>query len=159
MIRLAHFRAAALALALSLPVAATAQDTTKPKSEPAMKAGSMDDHMMGPWKEMNAFHHVMAATWHPASQKNDLAPLRARGKELLTSAEAWAASNAPAMPSSCGSAAVKASVEKVVAESRALVALLDAAADDAKLKAALKAVHDTFEVAEKGCAGHGTHGR
>lgn len=158
MIRLAHVRAAALALAFSLPAIAAAQDTSKPRSEPAMKAGSMDDHMMSPWKEMNGFHQVMAATWHPASQKGDLAPLRARGKELLTSAEAWAASKAPSMPASCGSATVKAAVEKVVTESRALVALLDAGTDDTKLKAALKAVHDTFEVAEKGCSGHGTHG-
>lgn len=148
----------ALALLLSGPAAAGAQDTTKPKSAPAMKAGPMDSHMMGPWTEMNAFHQVMAAAWHPASEKNDLAPLRSRGKDLLTAAESWAGSKPPAMPASCASAPVRTAVEKVVAESRALVALLDAGADDAKLKAALRTVHDAFEIAEKGCGGHGSHG-
>ena len=123
-----------------------------------MKASSMDDHMMGPWKEMNAFHRVMGATWHPASQKNDLKPLRARAKELFTAAETWAGSKPPAMPASCGSEPVRGAVAKVVTETKSLLALLDSGADDTRLKAALKTVHDSFEVAEKGCAGHGMHG-
>jgi hypothetical protein len=55
--------------------------------------------MMGPWKEMNAFHRVLGATWHPAS-KNDLVPLRVRAKELKAAADAWAASKAPESPAS-----------------------------------------------------------
>jgi hypothetical protein len=137
---------------------AGAQDTTKAKPE-ASKADMMDDHMMGPWKEMNAFHRVMGATWHPVSQKGDLAPLKARAKELLAAADTWAASKPPAMPASCGSKDVLAAVTKVAAESKSLAALIDSGADDARLKAALKGVHETFEVAEKSCAGHGEHGR
>src|SRR5687767_12025262 len=135
------------------PVQVTAQDTTRPK--PDSGRGMMDDHMMGPWKEMNAFHRVMAATWHPASQKGDVAPLKARVKELLTSADAWAASKPPAMPASCSSEAVRTAATKVATESKALVALVDSGADDARLKSVLKGVHDAFEVAEKGCGGHG----
>ena len=138
-----------------IPVQLTAQDTTKPKPD-SSQGGTMDDHhMMGPWKEMNAFHRVMAATWHPASQKSDVAPLKARVKELLTTADAWAASKPPATPASCGDEAVRNAATKVVSESKALVALVDSGADDAKLKAALKGVHDAFEVAEKACGGHG----
>ena len=36
---------------------------------------------------MNAFHRVLGATWHPA-EKNDLAPLKARAKELKAAAKA-----------------------------------------------------------------------
>jgi hypothetical protein len=61
------------------------------------------------------------------------------------------------MPASCGSDAVRTAVTKVAAESKALVSLVDSGADDTRLKAALKSVHDVFEVAEKGCAGHGEH--
>ena len=136
------------------PIALPGQDTTKPKPDSA-KTGMMDDHMMGPWKEMNAFHRVMGATWHPASQKNDLAPLRARAKDLLTAADAWAASKAPAMPASCASEPVRAAATKVAAESKALLAMIESGADDVRLKAALKGVHDAFEVAEQGCGGHG----
>jgi hypothetical protein len=135
------------------PLTLQAQGAAASKPDTAKQA--MDDHMMGPWKEMNAFHRVMGATWHPASSKNDLAPLKARAKDLVTSAEAWVASKPPAMPASCGSAEVLAAVSKVARESKALVALLDSGADDTKLKEALKGVHDSFEVAEHACGGHG----
>jgi len=62
------------------------------------------------------------------------------------------------MPASCGSEPVRGAVAKVMTETKSLLALLDGGADDARLKAALKAVHDSFEAAEKGCAGHGMHG-
>lgn len=141
-------------IAAVVPVTVTAQDSTKPKPDSA-RMGGMSDHMMGPWKEMNAFHSVMGATWHPASARNDLAPLKARAKDLATAAEAWLASKPPVTPASCGSAAVKSAVTKVVTEAKGLVALLESGADDDKLKAALKKVHDEFEVAEHACGGHG----
>ena len=136
----------------SVPVVSSAQaSTTKPDSA---KPAAMD-HMAGPWKEMNEFHRVMGATWHPASQKNDLAPLKARAKDLVTTAEAWAASKPPAHPVACGSDEVRAATTKVAREAKALAALVESGAGDAKLKEALKGVHDAFEVAEHGCGGHG----
>ena len=144
---LSAIRQLALASLCLLPMTLPAQGASKPDTtRPAM-----GDHMMGPWKEMNAFHRVMAATWHPASSKNDLAPLRARATELATAAEKWAASKPPATPASCNSAEVGAAVSKVAREAKALVVLLDSGAADDKLKAALKGVHDTFELAEHAC--------
>jgi hypothetical protein len=145
-------------LVLVAPLSLTAQDPAKPTPE-AEKKGMMDDHMMGPWKEMNAFHRVMAATWHPASQKGDVAPLKAKATELLSAADAWAASKPPAMPASCADSTVIAAVKKVATETKTLLGLVESNADDTRLKSALKGVHDTFEVAEKSCAGHGEHGR
>jgi hypothetical protein len=144
-------------LVAAVPTTLPAQDTTKPKPDSA-RAGMMDHHMAGPWKEMNAFHHVLGATWHPADHEGNLAPLKSRAKELLNTADAWAASKAPATPAGCGSDAVRGAATKVAMEMKALVALLDSRSEDAKLKAALKGVHDAFEIAEKGCAGHGGHG-
>lgn len=126
------------------------------RPDSAMK-GAMSGHMMGPWKEMNAFHMVMAATWHPASQKNDLAPLRAKATDLAKSAEAWAASKAPMMPHGCHSEAVTTAIARVAVDAKTLATLVSTSADDARLKESLKALHDTFEVAEKGCGGHGEH--
>ena len=144
----------ALLFAVAVPAALSAQDSTKPKPDSA-RARMMEHHMSGPWKEMNAFHHVLRATWHPAEHDGDLAPLKSRVKELLKAADAWAASKPPAMPASCNSEPVRAAATKVAAETRALSALVDSKTDDAKLKAALKSVHDAFEVAEKACGGHG----
>lgn len=152
-------RTALLLAILAGPAILHAQDASRPKPDSAKPAMMMDDHMMGPWKEMNAFHRVMGATWHPASQKGDLAPLKAKAGELLSAAEAWSASNPPAMPASCGDSAVTAAAKKVAVEAKALVSMIDAGADDTRLKAALKGVHDAFEVAEKACGGHGKHGK
>jgi len=143
------------ALILVTPLSLTAQDPAKPKAE-AQKKEMMDDHMMGPWKEMNAFHRVMGATWHPASQKSDLAPLKAKAKELSSAADAWAASPPPAMPASCGDSTVVAAAKKVATDSKSLLGLVESNADDTRLKSALKGVHEAFEVAEKACGGHGT---
>ena len=144
-------------LVTCVPGTLSAQDTTKPKPD-SSRAGMMDHHMAGPWKEMNAFHHILGATWHPADHEGNLSHLKSRAKELLKTADAWAASKPPAMPAGCGSEAVRGAATKVATETKVLVALLDAGSDDAKLKAALKGVHDAFEVAEKGCAGHGGPG-
>jgi hypothetical protein len=137
-------------LLFAAPIALYGQDVT---GKPDSVKSSHD--MMGPWKEMNTFHRVMGATWHPALQKNDLAPLKERAKELATAAYAWAASKPPAMPASCRTDEVKSAVIKVAREAKALSSLIDSGADDTRLKAALKDVHDTFEVAEKACGGHG----
>ena len=136
------------------PLALPGQDTTKVRPD-STKMGMMEEHMMSPWKEMNAFHQVMGATWHPASQKSDLAPLRARAKDLQAAADVWAASNPPTMPASCASEPVRAAATRVAVESKALLAMVESGAEDSRLKAALKGVHDAFEIAEKGCGGHG----
>jgi hypothetical protein len=151
-------RSHALALLAGLlafaPVSLVAQDTTRTRPDSSAMAGHMDDHMMGPWKEMNAFHRVLVATWHPA-QKNDLIPLRVRAKELKTLADAWAASKPPEMPVACASEEVRAAVTKIARDSRGLVALLAAEADDEWLVASFKGLHESFEVAEQRCGGHG----
>jgi hypothetical protein len=134
-----------------------AQATAGASRPDSAAKGGMSDHMMGSWKEMNAFHVVMAATWHPARQKNDLAPLRAKATDLAKSAEAWAASKAPMMLHGCHSEAVTKAIARVAVDAKALAALVSSSADDARLKESLKALHDTFEVAEKGCGGHGEH--
>jgi hypothetical protein len=152
-------RSLVIALVFAAAPIVRAQDAKTRPDTTRSGSSSMENHMMGPWKELNAFHRVMGATWHPASQKNDLAPLRARAKDLLSSAEAWAASTPPAMPASCRSEPVRSAVTRVVTETRALLGLMESGADDAGIKAALKTVHDSFEVAEKGCAGHGGHGQ
>jgi hypothetical protein len=141
----------AFAFLLATPFAVQAQDASKPK--PDSSAATAMDHHMGPWKEMNAFHKVLGATWHPASQK-DLVPLRVRANELKAAADAWAASKAPEAHASCGSEEVKTAIAKVAKDTRGIAAMIIAGADDNWLAASLKGVHDTFEVAEKAC-GHG----
>ena len=57
------------------------------------KMEGMEHSMMGMqepatgWKELDAFHTILAATWHPASRKNDLAPLKAQAADLAAAAQ------------------------------------------------------------------------
>ena len=129
----------------------SAQDSTRTVPDSSAMGGEMDHMMMGPWKEMNAFHRVLGATWHPAS-KNDLVPLRVRAKELKLAADAWAASKAPESPAACSGEEVRATIAKVARDARGLVAMITAGADDNWLAASLKGVHDSFETVEARCS-------
>lgn len=112
--------------------------------------GAAQQHAAGGWKEMDAFHQLMMATWHPASGKNDLAPARAKAGELAAAARAW---KAAAVPRACDTPATRTAVAKVAADADAFAALAaQAGTTDAALKAALKGVHDAFEPVEEGCA-------
>ena len=135
------------------PVLLQAQETSRQRPDSAA-ASTMESHMMGSWKEMNAFHKVLAETWHPAS-KQDLVPLRVRANELKAVADAWAASKAPESPVSCASEEVKAAITKVAKDTRGIALMIVAGADDTWLAASLKGVHDSFEAVEKACSGHG----
>jgi hypothetical protein len=106
-----------------------------------------EDHAKSGWAELDTFHDVMSAAWHPA--KNDtLAPARASSDKLVAAAKAW---NAAKVPMGCEAPAVKTGIAKLVPESEAVAKLVASKAPDATLKAALKTVHDTYHVVEAAC--------
>lgn len=155
---LTTFAIAAFAVLAASPLAVSplsAQE--KPPAKPPAKAETMDHAAMhnamqgAAWKELDAYHELMMATWHPAKEKNDMAPIRAKASEMVASAKLVAASKAPA---SCAS---KPEIQKAQAglpgETEKVAKLVAAKANDADLKAGLKALHDAFDVLEHGCGG------
>ncbi|MCA0374774.1 MAG: hypothetical protein LCH84_03835 [Gemmatimonadetes bacterium] len=152
-------RSLRLALAAVVLSAAPLAAQQQPPAKTTEKAGAMDhkmdhkmDHNAAPataWKELDAYHALMMATWHPAKDKNDLAPIRAKATEMVASAKVVAGSKAPA------SCATKPEVQKaqagLPAETEKVAKLVAAKANDADLKAGLKALHDAFDVLEHGC--------
>jgi len=157
MIRLS-LSAAALSVVLALP--ATAQATQPPakkaESGQADHAKMHAEHMKqmqggakaNAWQELDAYHGLMMATWHPAKDKNDLAPTRGMIGNMVTSAKAVAASKAP---TACQKPELAKAQAGLVGETEKVQKLVDAKADDAALKAAMKGLHDAFEVLEEGC--------
>ena len=146
---------AVAALCLVSSVASTQQPPVKAteKKMEAMDHSKMemgtDKHEgMSPWKELDGYHMLMMATWHPAKDMNDLKPIRAKSVELVASAKTLAASNAP---KGCDSPALKAAAKALPGESQKVADLVAKNADDAALKTALSALHDTFDVLEEGC--------
>jgi hypothetical protein len=161
------------ALVLAAPVAAqkpAPKDTAKAGGMAGMagmagmdhsKMGGMDHAAMHEqmmkgqkgesWKELDAYHALMMATWHPAKDSSNLAPFRARAAEMVAAAKTVAASKAPA---SCGGKAEIVAAQKALpAETEKAATLAAGKTSDADLKAALKGLHDKFEVLEMGCGG------
>ena len=103
------------------------------------------------WKELDAYHQLMMATWHPAKDKNDLAPIRANAAEMVASAKLVAASTSPM---ACQKPELLKAQAALPIETEKVAAMVAAKAADTDLKAGLKGLHDRFDVLE-GCAGAG----
>lgn len=147
--RLSGTALVAAAVLLGTAPAAGAQEQAKP---PAKHDGhNMAGHHGSGWKEMDAFHATLAATYHPVAEKKDLAPLKSKAGDLASAAERWAASPVPA---SCKPAESKPKVEALAKEAAALAALVKGGATDAALTTAITTLHDNFERLEQACGGH-----
>lgn len=116
-----------------------------------LSAQSMDHgaghHAASGWKELDTFHTLLAATWHPA-ESNDLKPIRARADSLSLAAQAWSKAK---VPTACDTEPVKTAIADVVTGSAKVEQLVAGNASDADVRAALHVVHERFEVVEKGC--------
>jgi hypothetical protein len=98
------------------------------------------------WKEMDEFHQVMSATFHP-SEEGKLDPIKTRSGEMVNKAVSWQKSDAP---KGYNKNAVKASLKKLVSASKELHQLVKNNATDEVLKEKLSSLHDIFhEITEK----------
>lgn len=109
------------------------------------------DHAKSAWKEMDAFHALLGATFHPASSKKDVAPLRAKANELAAAARAWSASQPPA---TCATTEVKSRVATISTDALSLANLVLAGAASDSLLTGIDDLHTKFEKVEKACSGH-----
>lgn len=105
------------------------------------------EHTSG-WRELDAFHLVMMQVWHPAKEKGDLAPIRAQASALASGADTVASA---AIPAACDTAPNRDGVARIRRDSHALAALVKERAGDAKVLAALRSLHDRFELVNRGC--------
>lgn len=142
-----------LSLAILLAVASTpslAQHQHGGSEGKKMDHAAM--HGAPAWKEMDAFHRLLAAAYHPVAEKQDLAPLRSGADSLASAAAIWAASPVPAV---CRGADVGDTVSALAKDAASLAASVKGGASDDVVKAAITTLHDRFEGVEKRCGGHG----
>lgn len=150
---------AAIALAFAHQATLQAQSKQPPEKKeqkatpPAMDHSKMDHSQMAggkaeAWKELDAFHMQMMATWHPAKGQNDMAPLKAKVGDMVAAAKVLAASKAPA---GCQKPEMLKVQAELPVESQKLADMVKNKASDADLKTALSALHDKFEVLGDGC--------
>jgi len=100
------------------------------------------------WKELDNYHMLMMATWHPVKQQGELAPLRELAPQMVEAAEAIVGS---AAPTACDTPELKQAGTALVAETKKVAALVEQKANDALLALAMVKLHDGFEVLQKGC--------
>jgi type IV secretory pathway TrbL component len=131
-----------IAIALVLSAPAFAQSAQKPADK------TSEHHAASGWKELDAFHELMAASWHPAKATKDMKIARAKADSLAAAAKTWAAAKAP---HGCDSTEIKAAIADVEKGSADVAKLVAGNAADADLYKALHDVHERFEVVEKGC--------
>jgi hypothetical protein len=98
------------------------------------------------WVEMDAFHEVMAKTFHPA-EEGKLEPIRTRSQEMVDKAVAWQSS---AAPEGYDKNAVKKNLRKLVKGAKEINKMVKKNASDKELKDELSELHDVFhEIVEK----------
>jgi hypothetical protein len=123
---------------------AAAQSTPPSQAKPMEK---MEHHASSGWKELDVFHEVMAASWHPAA-KGDLSVIRVKADSLVATAKRWSEAK---VPTACDKKEVRDAIADVLKGSEGVATLVKSNAADADLKKALSDVHDRFEVVEHGC--------
>ncbi len=144
MIRAASGLLALTLLASSTTAAAPAHDMSTmavPLSAPA-KSGDPNT-----WAELNAFHDVLQAAWHPVAN-GDLKPARASGAQLLAAALVWRKSRGPAK---CDNAALRAGMAEFIADARSYADAVKRDASDDAVTVTLRRTHADFEAIAEPC--------
>jgi len=107
-----------------------------------------------PWPQLSAYHSVMSGTFHPAEEGN-LKPIREKSGELVTKAEEWKKSTAPAAYNKPG---LKEKLDLLVTESKGVDKLVKDNAKDEELTKALTKLHDRFHEIVGICTGESHEG-
>ncbi|SDJ92893.1 hypothetical protein SAMN05421823_101448 [Catalinimonas alkaloidigena] len=98
------------------------------------------------WKEMQAFHKVMAQTFHPAEEGN-MQPIKTRVDELVKAAVAW--QRAP-LPQGYNEA-VSESLDALVTTAKKLRKTVRTEASDEEIFADLDDLHERFHEVQEKC--------
>lgn len=140
-----------LAMSALCGVPLSAQQHAPPKSSPCATADPTCQNAQDVrWKELDAFHAVLMAVFHPMKGRNEVRQLRERAGELADRAAALSAS---APPPSCARDTSVAVLPELKRAARELALLAWSDASDAQLATALRALHDKVEPLINACGG------
>jgi len=100
-----------------------------------------DEEESGDWKELDAFHEIMAKAYHPLKDSGDLAPTKQLIKQLADEAEKWSNSE---LPEKANTSEMKEKLEKLKINARALQSEIQNSAADSVIKEKMNLLHDQF---------------
>nr|PZN56393.1 MAG: hypothetical protein DIU61_04075 [Bacteroidota bacterium] len=92
------------------------------------------------WPELDAFHMVIAESFHPYADSGNLEPARKYAAEMASLAEEWAGQP---LPEKVDTEDTRALLNDLARETAAFSAIADTAPDDS-LAASLTSLHDLF---------------
>lgn len=93
------------------------------------------------WPEMDAFHMVMSEAFHPFKDSTNLAPAKQLAEEMAIEADKWAASS---LPEKVNTDDMKAKLNQLKIDTRALSDKIKGGAADAEIGTSLQALHESF---------------
>lgn len=99
------------------------------------------------WDEMDNFHAVMSASFHP-SEENNLQPLKEKAADLLGKAKAWQKAT---VPEGYNGAVTKPILKELVKQCKLIKAAVDDNKTDAELKIMITKAHDIFHELKEKC--------
>lgn len=100
-----------------------------------------EKNQAGEWKELNSFHEIMAASYHPLKDSGNVEPAKKLINQLADEAEKWAA--AP-LPEKVDNDKVKTNLQQLKTDTRALADEIKNGAADEVVKEKLTAIHELF---------------
>jgi hypothetical protein len=95
----------------------------------------------GDWKELDAFHKIMAKAYHPLKDSGNLAPTKQLIKQLADDAEKWSNSE---LPEKVNTPEMKEKLQKLKIDARALENEIQSGAIDDIIKVRMNQLHDQF---------------
>jgi hypothetical protein len=123
------------------------------KDDAAQDASTHDDSQTDAkeWPEMDAFHLIMAESFHPYKDTLNLGPARANADALASAAEKW--SDAP-LPKKADNDNVKAKLQQLKTDTHAFAEMVKSG-DDKETGEALTKLHDLFHEIQEAWYGGG----
>lgn len=105
------------------------------------KAEESSDADSAEWPEMDSFHMIMAEAFHPFKDSINVAPAKKLAEEMAVEAAKWQA--AP-IPAKVNNDEVKALLEKLKTDTRALADNIRGGMTNQEIGKALTGLHDNF---------------
>lgn len=104
------------------------------------------------WPELESFHDLMAAAYHPVNDSSNLAPARELAGKLAESAASWSQAE---LPERVNNDNVKNTLIILRDSSASFSAAVAAGKPDSVLKARITSLHDVFHKLHGAWEGHG----
>src|SRR6267378_8581507 len=93
------------------------------------------------WPEMESFHMVMAEAYHPYKDSANFEPIKSLAENLAKESAAWASAT---LPTGMDNKEIKAKLEKLKTDCRALADQIKGGATDEQIGTSLTALHESF---------------